>query len=623
MKWKKTVYHDGTKFFRQPPSPKTGENLTLTLRVWKKSPIEKIFLRTNPDGEEEMLSMEESSSDNFFTYYKIITNISRTGINYRFFIITNKRGYWFNRKGLTTSTPMDIHDFRLDPPERFPDWTPETVFYHIFPDRFCNGNALLNIQDDEYEYRGKKPTLLDWDSPEPTSESNEHCYFYGGDLPGIEQKLDYLENLGVNGIYLTPIFHAPSNHKYDTQDYRTIDPHFGSNEDFSRLTKKIHKKRMRIILDGVFNHVGVAHKWFNRSGFYKGGAYSDPNSPYRDFFFFNKYPEDYRCWKGIESLPKLNFHSEKLRDEIYRTSESIAQLWLQKPYQIDGWRFDVANMMGRSESSQLQNEIWKEMSDQLKKIHPDCYLLGEHFFDGSDLMRENYLDGLMNYQGFTFAIWKWLTGKSSFLSGWEQINYTCPFSAKEMASQMRNFRSVLSHGQELRMFNLLNSHDTPRLISMVNNNKELYLTALTLLFTYPGVPSIFYGDEAGLEGYGDPDCRKPMLWNDTLRDKDRFSLYKKMIRMRRNTPCLARGGMMELLITAESFSFARIYGKNIRITAVRKATTSGQICIPLYSLGIIEGTVHDLLSGKKFSFTNGCLKLECTPVSSFIFEILS
>ena len=622
VNWKKTIYHDGTPFFRQPRTAGTGEDLTLTLRICKKSPVQQVFLRTNPDGEEEMSAMEIASSDDFFIYYKALIALPRAGINYRFFLITGENGYWFNRKGISNTMPRDRHDFKMDIPESLPEWVPETVFYQIFPDRFCNGNPEINIKNDEYEYRGKKTAILNWDDPEPSPESNGHFYFYGGDLAGIEQKLNYLEELGVNGLYLTPIFHAPSNHKYDTQDYHTVDPHFGTNEDFARLTGKLHSRGMRIILDGVFNHVGVAHKWFNRSGFYSGGAWNDPESPYRDFFFFNRYPEDYRCWKGVESLPKLNFHSEGLRDAIYRTPESAGQSWLREPYSIDGWRFDVANMMGRSGESQIQHEVWSEMRACLKKAAPDSYLLGEHFFDGGDLMDTSHLDGLMNYQGFTFPVWKWLTGKDGFLSGWERITYPCDFKADDMATQMREFRASLTHGQELRMFNLLNSHDTPRLISLVDNNPDLYLCGMVLLFTYPGIPSIFYGDEAGLDGSGDPDCRRPMLWDPEKRDEERFDLYKKLIRLRRESPCLARGGFMELSAEADHMAYARIYGKENLISVVRKADQPGKICLPLYCLGKTEGTVRNILSGEEHSFSRGCLKLDCAPVSAMILEIV-
>lgn len=620
MNWKKTIYHDGTEFFRHPPSADTGENLTLTLRIYKRAPVERVFLRTNPDGEEEMTAMEVAASDDFFVYYKALIALPRTGINYRFFLIFKDNGYWYNRMGLSRTMPHDHYDFKLDPPATLPEWAPETVFYQIFPDRFHNGNPELNINDDEYEYRGKQTALLPWDTPEPPPESNGHIYFYGGDLPGIEQKLDYLEELGVNGLYLTPVFHAPSNHKYDTQDYNTIDPHFGTNDDFSRLAKKLHEKGMRIILDAVFNHVGVAHKWFNRSGFYPEGAYNDPDSPYRDFFFFNRYPEDYHCWKGIESLPKLNFHSEGLKDAIYRTPESAGQLWLREPYSIDGWRFDVANMLGRSGESQIQHDIWPEMRACLKAANPDSYLIGEHFFDGSDLMEYGHLDGLVNYQGFTFAIWKWLTGEGSFLSSWERISYPCNFQADDMATQMRKFRARLTHGQELRMFNLLNSHDTPRLISRISNDRDLYLIALALLFTYPGIPAMLYGDEVGLEGDGDPDCRRPMLWEFEKRDNERFELHKKLIRMRREAICLSRGGMMELSTAADHFAYARVYGSDSIITLVRKADEQGRICLPLYCLGKIKGTVRNLLTGIEYPFIRGCLKLDCRPIEALILE---
>lgn len=622
MNWKNTLYHDGTPFFRQPPSAATGSDLVITLRVWKKAPLERVFLRTCPDGEEEMLAMEAAAEDDFFTWYKALVVLPRPDISYRFFIVHSEGGLWYNQNGIHTTTPPDRHDFRLDPPGALPDWVPGTVFYQIFPDRFCNGDPALNITDGAYEYRGKQPRLLAWDSPEPHGEENGHIFFYGGDLAGIRQKIGWLQELGVTGVYLTPVFHAPSNHKYDTQDFDIIDPHFGTNEDFAALTRELHDKGIRIILDGVFNHVGVAHRWFNRCGFYEGGAWNDPDSAYREFFYFDRYPEDYRCWKGVESLPKLNFNSQQLRDCVYRAPDSAAQRWLREPYLVDGWRFDVANMLGRSGPDQLQDEVWTELRRSLRDASPQCYLLGEHFFDGNALMERNHLDGLMHYQGFTFAVWKWLSGADSFLSGWERIRYSCPFTAADMAAQMREFRSGLTHGQSLCMLNLLNSHDTPRLITVLEGDSERYLAALALLFTCPGTPSILYGDEIGLGGGGDPDCRRPMPWDEGNQDMTRLALYRKLIALRKARPSLSRGGMLELSVAPDHFAFARVLGPEVTCTLVRKAETAEPVCLPLYPLGHIEGRVRDLLSGREADFSRGFLKWECAPLEAAILEIL-
>lgn len=620
VNWRSTIYHDGSEFFRSPTNPSLGDSVTITLRVSRKAPLKKVFLRINPDGEQDMLPMEDNGCEGDFRYFRVLVGVTRTPFYYRFFLLNGDSGFWFNEAGCSNLNPLDCFDFRVHATDAAPPWLAETVFYQVFPDRFANGAPELNVRDGEYEYRGKKPRLRAWDDVGEAGNSNEHLDFYGGDLIGIEQHLDHIQELGANALYLTPVFESPSNHKYDTQDYDRIDPHFGSNDDFARLTGALHQRGMRVILDGVFNHVGIAHKWFNRAGFYEGGAYQDPDSPYREFFIFRHYPDDYACWKGIESLPKLNFASRKLRDAVYRSPNGVALRWLDHPWAIDGWRLDVANMLGRNGAQQIHHEVWREFRAALKARRPDCFILGEHFFDPSDLLDGDMLDSVMNYQGFTFPVWRWLSREDSFLSGWERVRFPVTYTASDLAAQMRLFRARVGYDTSLRMFNLLNSHDTPRFLSILQGDRDRYRIALTLLFTYPGIPCIFYGDEIGMEGAGDPDCRRPMIWDRSQWDMNLLETYRRLIGLRRENKALCLGGILELVTSATVFAYARIYGEKTVVVAVRQGDEQETVSLPLCRLGLQSGTMRDFYSGQEYSFQRGCLKLDMAACDSAVLE---
>jgi len=573
LDWKKLVYHDGSELYRYKIEGSSDNSYSLRIRVPKDVPIKSVYCRTNPDGEGEMDLLEEDSSFGNFRYFRVVIFITKYPFNYRFFIITDEDGYWFNEAGVDKIEPLDNFDFKIYEDGFFPSWLDNAVFYQIFPDRFKNGNPSITVKNGEYEYHGFKSRTRDWDD-EKVAVDHTSLDFYGGDLQGIEDAIPYLKDLGVNVIYLNPIFLAPSNHKYDTQDYEMIDPHFGTNEDFARLIKMLHDNDIKIILDGVFNHVGISHKWFNKTELYDTGAYQDENSPYREFFKFGKNSQDYNCWKGIETLPKLNYKSEKLKDIVYRSADSICSKWMSEPYNLDGWRFDVANMLARDGKDQLHQEVWRDFRQVLKGNFPDCYLLGEHFFDGTDLQDGDSLDSLMNYQGFTFPIWRWLTGEAGFLSDWQRVTYTSNYNASDMARQMATFRTRFGYDFYIHQYNLLDGHDVPRFINLVNGNFDLYRIGLTLLFVYPGTPAVYYGDEVGLTGGGDPDNRRPMIWDKEKIDQSMLTLYKRLIKLRTTSKVLAIGGFMEIFVSSEIYCFARVLDKEAIVSIVCKGSVA-------------------------------------------------
>jgi alpha-glucosidase len=599
--WKKTLYTDGTEKFLKY----SGNKLYITLIVHKNEDIEEIYIRTFPDGEQKLTEMKRTVGEGFFDYYTGKVDVKCDFINYRFLIFAQNDMFWFSEKGLSRNTPPDCVDFKFIRNFNAPKWVTESVFYQIFPDRFCDGDPSTNVKNGEYTYCGKITKSCSWGETPKDYLQGGHLDFFGGDLAGIKKKIPYLKKLGINALYLNPLFLSPSNHKYDTQDYKLIDPHIGTNEEFTELVSILHKNDIKIILDGVFNHTGISHYWFNKSGFYpdNDGAYNTPSSPYREYFTFYDKKNDYHAWLGVKTLPKLNYKSDRLRQEIYKSPSSIMNFWLRPPYNIDGWRLDVANMIGRQDDFQGFKEIYREMRKSCKDTKEDSYIMGEHFFDPSELLQGDMLDGTMNYQGFLFPVLKWLTKKERFKKDFRDIHFT----SKDLSQNLQDFYSLLPFDVRLLMFNLLDCHDLPRFYSLVGESFHHFKMGLVLLFTWPGVPCIYYGDETGMKGIKEYEVRKSMEWNEILWNNDIMDLYKKLIKLRKSSSILKKGGLKIIYDEDEIFSYARLLGDKV-IVVLNNNSEKKSIKLPVWQAGETEGEYKEFFSGENYKIEKGFLK---------------
>ncbi len=308
--------------------------------------------------------------------------------------------------------------------------------------------------------------------------------FFGGDLKGIEQKLDYLSGLGVTALYFNPVFTAPSNHKYDTTDYFQIDPMFGTNEQFAQLCEQIRGKQMKIVLDAVFNHTSVHHPWFDikQEG---QGAYGNPNSDFRDYYFFEGQTNNYIGWKGIGNLPVLNFENEQVRDYIYQSEEAVIKHWLKPPYCVDGWRFDVIHMLGEGDGAKNNAHYVEAFRQAAKSTNPNAYVLGEHFFEATQWLQGGQEDGAMNYYGFAHPV-RALFAKQDIMYDPIDIN------ALDFKEWVDEARAKVPFANQLSQLNQLDSHDTARFLTLLNGNEEKMQMALALLMTYVGTPCLYY-----------------------------------------------------------------------------------------------------------------------------------
>ena len=420
-------------------------------------------------------------------------------------------------------------------------------------------------------------------------------------------------------IYLNPIFQAPSNHRYDTQDFFRIDPHLGTNEDFSSLVKALHKQNIRIILDGVFNHTGIACSWFNKCAYYPTqGAYQSTESLYFDFYTFSRHPHQYATWCGINTLPKLNYRSQNLREMIYRGKNSVMQFWMQPPFQIDGWRLDVSNMLGRQEDYQNHCEIFAEMRKAMKDLNPNAYFMGEHFFDPQDILQGNCLDAVMNYFGFTLPVREWLTG----VNNKGEVNH---LTSESLDVQLIQARSHVSWQIASMQYNLLNSHDLPRIISMLEDPK-LNELALLFLITYIGIPAIYYGDEIAMKSNTSVESsRQPMIWDEQKWDKNLWDLHRILIEYRKESQVLQNGGIKTLYTKDDVYCYARFYEDEVILVCLNRGESKHRCRLDLGILGIPENICFkDKLSKKQINtHKDGLVAFTLMPYTGYLMERFS
>lgn len=397
-------------------------------------------------------------------------------------------------------------------PVSVPAWVKDAVFYQIFPERFENGD----------------PTN-DPPNSEPWGNKPKGNNYFGGDLQGIINRLGHLKRLGVNALYLNPIFAANSNHKYNTTDYSIIDPAFGTNEVFDRLVRECKASGIRIVIDGVFNHVGTAHFAF------KDVKEKGKDSPYASWFNIYSFPvsspakPNYECWWGYGSLPKLMVQNPEVKKYLFE----VTRYWTER---VDGWRLDVAN--------EVPHDFWKEFRTLSLSINPECYIVGEIWEDAAPWLKGDEFDAVMNYR-FRAACLEYFAEEK--------------ITASEFDRRLEILRNTHHPEMTMAMMNLLDSHDTERYLTLCNGDLWKVKLSVILQMTYVGAPMFYYGDEIGMEGGKDPDCRRTMMWDEKEWNMELFDLYRKLIALRSSTPALRSGRFATLTAddSTELFAFER------------------------------------------------------------------
>jgi alpha-glucosidase len=605
-----SIYHDGSGRYvkiENGGEPRLGETALIRLRAGLNAPVERAFIRTSPDGEQQFTEMSRVTAPACY-WWEASLKLQMPVVHYRFLLLTSGGPWWLNGRGLGRSLPTDSQDFRILADYSPPGWVRDSVFYQIFPDRFCDGDPHNNVKDGEFTYWGLPSRSRKWGEP----LSNGHAAmveFFGGDLPGIESRLDYLQELGVNALYLNPIFPAFSNHRYDVIDYDNVDPHLGGNEALVSLRRAASQREMRIILDIVPNHCGFFHPWFQQ-------ALNDPASPTSEFFTFHQRPDHYESWLGVKSLPKFNYRSQELREVMYAGQDAVIRRWLRPPFSADGWRLDVANMLARQGADQMGREVGQGIRRAVKDENPQAYLLGENFFDSSDQLQGDCWDAVMNYMGFAKPLWYWLTSFQLHQHAEPKlIDTSQPLPTHALIDSWQAYLAAIPWTIARQQYNLLGSHDTGRILSGLGGRNDLNRLAIGILMTYPGVPGVYYGDEIGMGSGNYRHSRDCMPWNRSEWDEDLLAYYQMLVRLRRRSPALIDGGLQFLRSDENSFAYLRdAEDELILVSANRGPGSIPSTGLILANAGVPDGVEFtEITGGLSTVVETGRLPLPASP----------
>lgn len=648
---KNALFCDGTSDYVIPAEPGIHEKVRLRFRT-ARDDVQEVCLISGG----EALQMQRVSSGEVFDYYETEVQLTDTMFVYYFRIKSESEELCYHRCGVSEH-PVEYYNFRIMPGFSTPAWAKGAVMYQIFVDRFCNGDPSNDVEDGEYVYIGEPVCKVkDWNEFPAAMDIRR---FHGGDLQGVLDKLDYLEELGVEVVYFNPLFVSPSNHKYDIQDYDYIDPHYGviaddggevlpegekdntratkyqnrtgdirnleaSNRLFAELVEEMHTRGMRVILDGVFNHCGSFNKWMDRERIYEPqpeyekGAYVSAQSPYRDFFhFFDEreeawpYNKNYDGWWGHDTLPKLNYEdSPKLEEYIL----NIGKKWVSPPYNADGWRLDVAADLGYS--NEYNHIFWENFRKSVKSANPQALILAEHYGDPGEWLQGDEWDSVMNYDAFMEPLTWFLTGMEKHS---DERRTDLWGNADNFVNTMNHFMaSMLTPSLQVAM-NELSNHDHSRFLTRTNHivgrvaqlgskaaeegiNLAVMREAVAVQMTWVGAPTVYYGDEAGVCGFTDPDSRRAYPWGQENRELVEF--HKEMIRMHKREKPLRTGSLKMLSWSSNVLAYARFQEGEQIIVVLNNSKELKEVTIPVWQAEVpMKGKMERLMYSWEKSYT--------------------
>lgn len=658
------LFTDGGPNFVQPMEPKAGDEVKIRFRTAREN-VEHVYFCAG----EERTEMKLASRDRLFDFYETHITVDEKAVKYYFEVHAGGKVCFFNKMGPRKELDS-FFNYEITPGFSTPDWAKGAVFYQIYVDRFANGDSSNDVLDREYIYIGEPVTrVTDWNKYPAKMGVRE---FYGGDLQGVLDHLDYLQELGVDVLYLNPIFVSPSNHKYDIQDYDYVDPHFttiavdegevlpegslnniqatkyisrvtdkrnleASNAFFVKFVEEVHRRGIRVILDGVFNHCGSFNKWMDAERLYENqygyekGAYVDKNSPYHNYFkFYNEeewpYNEEYDGWWGHRTLPKLNYEESR---QLYEYILKIGRKWVSPPYNVDGWRLDVAADLGYGE--EMNHQFWRDFRTAVKEANPEAIILAEHYDDPREWLEGDQWDTVMNYNAFMEPVTWFFTGmekhsdeKRSDLLG----------NTRAFLDSMMYHMSRFQYPSLLVSMNELSNHDHSRFLTRTNQtvgrtesmgpeaadanvNKGIMRAAVMLQMTWPGAPTLYYGDEAGVTGWTDPDNRRTYPWGHE--DQELIEYHRKMIRIHKEHEALLTGSLKYLEGAYKVICYGRFTAREKMVVLINGGFDEAKVRVPVWEIGVTEEEeLQRIIMSREADFT---LEPAVCPVQGGVLEI--
>lgn len=541
------AHHDGSSRYVSTLTPELGDTVSVKVRVRSDAGVQQVQVRAGSDGEPRYFRAELVDSNGVEDWYEAAIVVRNPVQHYRFLLVRDNGYLWLNGAGIHDREVSDAHDFRITIFDPASEWARESVLYQIFPDRFARSSDAPPLED---------MALPDWAVPRswdtvPQAKAPETPYeFYGGDLRGIAEHLDYLQDLGVTGVYLCPIFPSQSNHRYDAGTFDEVDPLLGGDEALAELAAAVHERGMTILGDLTTNHTGETHEWFIT-------AKNDRTAPEANYYYWTDDELGYEAWLGVPSLPKLNYNSSELRQRFVEGESSVVAKWLRPPFNLDGWRIDVANMTGRRGSDDFTHEVARIVRKTMEEQNPNTVLIAEHFHDATHDVVGDGWHGNMNYSAFSRPIWSWLVDPDNQID-FLGIGVPIPTRrGKEVVDNIRDFQAQIPWKVVQAQWNMLDSHDTPR-IRTLSGSVDRTIVAVTFLLTVPGTPVIFSGDEIGGVGTNGEHSRTTIPWGEEIpAESDLRPIYRSLIGLRRRTPALVNGSWRWIVTEDDAIAYVR------------------------------------------------------------------
>ncbi len=669
---KSALFCDESGNFRIPMEPTQNSTVKIRFRTAKGDASQVYLIYDNKE-----ILMEIESEDVWFDYYQASVFVGTEPLSYYFEVISGKEICYYGKLGAKNKAPSD-GKFWILPGFSTPEWAKGALMYQIYVDRFANGCKENDVLTNEYYYnKNLTEQVKDWNAiPDPTLDVHR---FYGGDLQGVMEKLDYFKKLGVQAIYFNPIFVSPSNHKYDAQDYEAIDPHLGvlvkdegevlpddatdnekatrfisrvaskenleaTEEYFIQLVEKAHEMGIRVILDGVFNHCGSFNKWLDREKIYERGegfeqgAYASPDSPYHNYFKFHtdEWPDNpsYEGWWGFDTLPKLNYEdSLELQEHILE----IGRKWVSPPYNVDGWRLDVAADLGHSE--EFNHQFWKKFRKVVKEANPEALIIAEHYGSPEKWLRGDEWDSVMNYDAFMEPVTWFLTGMEKHSDSYHPEFFG---EGEAFFHHMNNNMRCMNGPSIFTAMNQLSNHDHSRFLTRTNQKvgrvgtmgpaaaaegvrPEVLREAVVMQMTWPGMPTLYYGDEVGVVGWTDPDNRRTYPWGHE--DLELLEFHRYMGFIHNHYECLRSGSCKALASGWQFVAYGRFTEEQKAIVLIHNGEGYRTSRVPVWEAGvdcdklvrILETTQTGYNVGKmEFTVKNGWLEIDMPPFSGLI-----
>ena len=580
-------HHDGSDLYVSNSAPKIGDKVTLKVRVPKTFTFQDAYIRLYEDAEPRTYKLEEMSSSEFESWLHVKVTITNVHTIYRFVFVGENKYEWLNARGLSNHDVHSNNDFQIVAIPENPKWINKSVFYQIFPDRFAR-SGKININPDWAYPR-------DWNELPRGRSKYTGQELYGGDLYGVEEKLTYLSDLGVNGIYLTPIFPSRSNHRYDATTFDEVDPILGGDKAFKSLIRSAKKKKIRILGDLTSNHCGVGHQWIIT-------AKKNKSSKERSYFYWDKSIKwGYVGWFGLESLPKLNYASKALRKAVYEGKNSIVKKWISPKFGMAGWRIDVGNMTGVQGAENHHVEVMQGIRRAMQEVDSDTWLVAENGdFIASDLNGLGW-QGAMNYQGFMRPFWNWMNRNPEITGGFQGLPFAMPkIDGQQFFESMQEFNASIPWRSLTASMLILDSHDTARFRTVVLGDRSAHLAAMTMLLTYPGVPSIFAGDEIGVEGAWGEDSRRTINWEDRSGwDFDFYNSTKALIQLRKDSHALIHGGLRWVVVEKDYLAYLRESKSQTLLIFISRSPVKTEIDLSDYGYTVAETLYGESAKGTK------------------------